>query len=199
MAGAKAKAATPTRAKWPADAIERRKLSELIPYARNARTHSDAQVAQIAASIREWGWTNPVLIDAEGGLIAGHGRVLAARKLGIEDVPCMIATGWSDAQKKAYILADNQLALNAGWDSELLALELQDLNADGFDMGLIGFGNLDELLGPLDGDLSDIGNAKLSDRFGVAPFSVLDARQGWWQARKRAWLGLGIESELGRG
>jgi len=128
-----------TRAQWPADAIERRKVSALIPYARNARTHSEAQIAQIAASIKEWGWTNPVLIDAEGGLIAGHGRVLAARKLGIEDIPCMIATGWSDAQKRAYILADNQLALNAGWDKEILGVELQDLNAEMFDISLVGF------------------------------------------------------------
>jgi DNA modification methylase len=137
----KLEAKSPSKAEWPADNIERRKVSALIPYARNARTHSDAQVAQIAASIREWGWTTPVLIDAKGGLIAGHGRVLAARKLGIEDVPCMIATGWSDAQKKAYILADNQLALNAGWDAELLKVEIGDLSAEGFDLGLIGFGD----------------------------------------------------------
>lgn len=135
----KLEAKAPPKTVWPADNIERRKVSALIPYARNARTHSDAQVAQIAASVREWGWTNPVLIDAEGGLIAGHGRVLAARKLGIEDVPCMVATGWSDAQKKAYILADNQLALNAGWDKTLLGGELQDLNAIKFDIGLVGF------------------------------------------------------------
>ena len=141
MAGAKAKAAPTLGVKWPADAIERRKVSALIPYARNARTHSDAQVAQIAASIREWGWTNPVLIDAEGGLIAGHGRVLAARKLGIEDIPCMIATGWSEAQKRAYILADNQLALNAGWDIEMLKVEVGELGIEGFDLGLIGFGD----------------------------------------------------------
>ena len=141
MAGAKAKAASTPGVKWPADAIERRKVSALIPYARNARTHSDAQVAQIAASIREWGWTNPVLIDAEGGLIAGHGRVLAARKLGLDDIPCMIATGWTDAQKRAYILADNQLALNAGWDIELLKVEIGELGIEGFDLGLIGFGD----------------------------------------------------------
>ena len=151
---AKAKLA---QTRWPADAIERRKVSELIPYARNARTHSDAQVAQIAASIREWGWTNPVLIDPEGGLIAGHGRVMAARKLGIDDVPCMIATGWSDAQKKAYILADNQLALNAGWDTQLLSVEIGELSAEGFELGLIGFGD-DFLAG-----LLNVGNEGLTD------------------------------------
>ena len=157
MAGAKAKAAPTPGVKWPADAIERRKVSQLIPYARNARTHSDAQVAQIAASIREWGWTNPVLIDAEGGLIAGHGRVLAARKLGLDDIPCMIATGWTEAQKRAYILADNQLALNAGWDTELLKVEIGELSAEGFDLGLIGFGD-DFLAG-----LMNVGTEGLTD------------------------------------
>lgn len=125
---------------WPADKVERRKVSELIPYARNARTHSDAQVRQIAASIEEWGWTNPILIDEDSGIIAGHGRVMAADKLGLKDVPVMVASGWSDAQKKAYILADNQLALNAGWDTEMLSLELKDLDGLDFDLDLIGFG-----------------------------------------------------------
>lgn len=129
--------ATPEQ--WPADAVERRAVSDLIPYARNARTHSDEQVAQIAASIKEWGWTNPILVDGDGGIIAGHGRVLAARKLGLDDVPCMVARGWSEAQKRAYILADNQLALNAGWDIELLKLEVGDLSLLGFDLGLMGF------------------------------------------------------------
>src|SRR4051812_47194312 len=114
-------------ASWPADRVERRPVASLVPYARNARTHSDEQVAQIAASIREWGWTMPCLVDEEGGLIAGHGRVLAARQLGISDVPVMVAAGWSTAQKKAYIIADNQLTLNGGWDKELLRLEVADL------------------------------------------------------------------------
>ncbi|MEY2760094.1 MAG: hypothetical protein RIR33_3872 [Pseudomonadota bacterium] len=135
----KAKTITSTRAKWPSDTPERRSVASLIPYARNARTHSDAQVAQIAASIREWGWTNPVLIDEAGGIIAGHGRVLAARKLKIEEVPCIVASGWTDAQKRAYVLADNQLAQNAGWDMDLLKVEIGDLKGEGFDLGLIGF------------------------------------------------------------
>jgi DNA modification methylase len=117
-----------------------RPLGELIPYARNPRTHSDAQVAQIGASIREFGWTNPVLVDGENGIIAGHGRVLAARKLGLEQVPVIELAHMSEAQKRAYVLADNQLALNAGWDDELLRLELADLSELGFDLGLIGFG-----------------------------------------------------------
>lgn len=124
---------------WPADKVDRRAVAALIPYARNARTHSDAQVAQIAASIVEWGWTTPVLIDEAGGIIAGHGRVLAARKLGLVDVPVMVAAGWSEAQKKAYVLTDNQLALNAGWDMDLLKIEISDLNLEGFDLNLIGF------------------------------------------------------------
>ena len=129
---------------WPADKVERRAIKKLIPYARNARTHSDEQVAQIAASMREWGWTNPILIDEAGGIIAGHGRVLAARQLGLTDAPCMVATGWSEGQKRAYVLADNKLALNAGWDAEMLSLEIKGIADLGFDMTLAGFGE-DEL------------------------------------------------------
>lgn len=147
MAAAGTKRATvapnPSPATWPADAVERRPLAALVPYARNARTHSDAQVAQIAASIREWGWTTPVLVDEAGGIIAGHGRVMAARTLGIADVPVMVARGWTDAQKKAYVLADNKLALNAGWDDALLRVELEDLKFEGFDLGLTGFADLE--------------------------------------------------------
>jgi DNA modification methylase len=121
-------------------AIAWRPLGELIPYARNPRTHSDAQIAQIAASIREFGFTNPVLVDGQNGIIAGHGRVMAARKLGLEQIPVIELAHMSEAQKRAYIVADNQLALNAGWDDELLRLELADLSELGFDLGLIGFG-----------------------------------------------------------
>jgi ParB-like chromosome segregation protein Spo0J len=92
---------------WPADKVERRPLTSLVPYARNARTHTPAQVAQIAASMKEWGWTNPVLVDEDAQILAGHGRVLAANLLGIRDVPVMIAEGWSEAQKRAYVIADN--------------------------------------------------------------------------------------------
>ena len=124
---------------WPADKVERIPLDRLVPYARNARTHSDAQVAQIAASIRAWGWTVPVLTDEDGMIIAGHGRVLAARQLGISEAPVMVARGWSEAQKRAYVLADNKLTENAGWDGELLKLEVADLAEMGFDLPLIGF------------------------------------------------------------
>lgn len=125
--------------KWPADAVERRSIADLIPYARNARTHSDEQIAQIAASMREWGWTNPVLIDETGTIIAGHGRVLAARKLGITDVPVMVASGWTEAQKRAYVIADNKLALNAGWNLDALGAEFRELTELGFDCELTGF------------------------------------------------------------
>lgn len=132
------------KVQWPADKVERRPVDSLVPYARNARTHSDQQVTQIAASIREWGWTVPILVDETGGLIAGHGRVMAAKKLGLSEVPVMVAAGWSDAKKRAYVLADNKLALNAGWDDDLLRLELAELRDAEFDVPLTGFSD-DEL------------------------------------------------------
>jgi ParB-like chromosome segregation protein Spo0J len=119
--------------------IETRLVADLIPYASNSRTHSDAQIAQIAASIREFGWTNPILIDGENTIIAGHGRLLAARKLGMEDVPAIILDHLSKAQQRALVIADNQLALNAGWDYEILAIELGEIKDLGFDIDLIGF------------------------------------------------------------
>lgn len=127
-----------------AQKLEQARIDDLIPYARNSRTHSEAQVAQVAASIREFGFTNPVLIDADGGIIAGHGRVLAARKLGLKTVPAIRIDYMTEAQKRAYVIADNKLALNAGWDDELLALELGDLKDEGFDLSLTGFSD-DEL------------------------------------------------------
>ena len=124
--------------------IEYKPLAELIPFARNSRTHSDEQVAQIAASIREFGFTNPILIDGEGGIIAGHGRLAGARKLSLTEVPTITLSGLTDAQKRAYVIADNKLALNSGWDVEMLASELKGLGEEGFDLDLIGFSS-DEL------------------------------------------------------
>jgi DNA modification methylase len=137
---------------WPADAPERRLLGELKPFARNARKHSAEQVAQVAASIREWGWTMPVLVDEGGEIIAGHARVLAAQQLGLSEVPTLVARGWSAEQKRAYVIADNKLSLNASWDEELLTLELGELRDAGFDLGLTGFesGELDELFAKAD-------------------------------------------------
>lgn len=128
----------------PADKVKHWPIDKLVPYARNSRTHSDQQVAQIAASIKEWGFTTAVLVDESGSIIAGHGRILAARKLGMKDIPVMVAEGWTDAQKRAYVIADNKLALNAGWDAEMLALELGELGDLGFDLELTGF-SLDEI------------------------------------------------------
>lgn len=184
--------------------IETIAVDLLIPYARNSRTHSDEQVAQIAASIREFGFTNPVLIDGEDGIIAGHGRVLGARKIGMKSVPCIRLDHLTENQKRAYIIADNKLALNAGWDDEMLALEFEELRGVDFDLSLTGFdaGELAALMGEYEeGEYDDEqpDNGSLADRFMVPPFSVLNAREGWWQDRKRAWVALGIKSELGRG
>ncbi len=183
--------------------IEIRAIDALIPYVRNARTHSDEQVAQIAGSIKEFGWTNPILVDGENGIIAGHGRLLAARKLGLDKVPVIELANLTEAKRRAYILADNRLPLNAGWDFDMLAVELDELRDENFDLALLGFDQqeLNDLVGTGNpGPPSpEEATAKLSDRFLVPPFSVLNAREGWWQERKHAWLALGIESEIGRG
>jgi len=130
--------------------ITQRSVGDLIPYARNSRTHSDEQVAQIAASIKEFGWTNPILVDAEGVVIAGHGRLMAARKLGYTEVPTIELSEMTETQKKAYVIADNRLALNAGWDNEMLTIELNELLADGYALDILGFDakELDALLEP---------------------------------------------------
>lgn len=120
-------------------AYKTQSVASLVPYARNSRTHSDAQVAKIAASIREFGFLNPIIIDADNGIIAGHGRVMAAQKLGLANVPVIEASHLTEAQRRAYVLADNRLALDAGWDNDLLKIELQDLQAEGFDLSLTGF------------------------------------------------------------
>ena len=119
-------------------------VADLIPYARNSRTHSDAQVTKIAASIREFGFLNPIIVDGESGIIAGHGRVLAAQKLGLASLPVIEAAHLTEAQKRAYVIADNRLALDAGWDSEMLKVELTDLQENGFNLELTGF-SLDEI------------------------------------------------------
>jgi len=124
--------------------IEKLSIDDLLPYAKNSRTHSNEQVAQIAASIKEFGFNNPVLIDREGTIIAGHGRVMAARKLGLAEVPTIRLGHLNENQRKAYVIADNRLALNAGWDTEMLALELTDLKNEDFDLSLLGFDD-DEL------------------------------------------------------
>jgi len=132
--------------------IEQRPIGQLIPYINNSRKHSDEQVAQIAASIKEFGWTNPILVDGDNGLIAGHGRLLAARKLAMDKVPVIELAHLSENQKKALIIADNKLALNSDWDNNLLMIELQELDSEDFDLSVLGFDQdeLDALLNPIE-------------------------------------------------
>ena len=189
---------------WPASAVEQRSIEQLVPYASNPRSHSLAQIAQIAASIREWGWTMPILVDEENNVIAGHGRLEAARQLSFNTVPIMVAKGWSEAQKKAYVIADNRLSENASWDDQLLKLELSELDELAFDNCLTGFDakELDKLLAPpeltKDDYYCDSESGAMFKKFMVPPFSILDSRQGYWQERKRHWLNKGLASDAGR-
>ena len=202
--------------------IEMMPVDRLIPYIRNARTHSADQVAQIAASIVEFGFTNPLLIGEDDVIIAGHGRLLAAKQLGLAEVPVIVLDHLSEAQRRALVIADNRIAENAGWDDEMLRgrtgraarrglrSRSSRLRRRGDRRPARGLG--DPMAPPAprperaaEGDASPAspsvpGNAgALAERFGVPPFSILDARKGWWQDRKRAWIDLGIRSELGRG
>ena len=169
--------------------LQTRPLKDLIPYAQNTRTHSDEQVEQIAASIREYGWTNPVLIDEEGNIIAGHGRVKAAATLLSEEVPCLILTGLTAAQKRAYAIADNKIALNAGWDEKLLALELLDLKQAGYQLDLTGFSAL-ELKG-LIGEDAPTRTGKTADDSSPEPKPTAIAQSGdvWVLGRHRLMVG----------
>lgn len=206
--------------------VQLRKIDDLTPDPRNARTHSPAQIEQLVASINRFGWTNPILAD---DLIrAGHGRLAAARAIyeaggtiylapGKErggkaitrgSVPVIDCTGWTADERKAYALADNQLALQAGWDREILMSQLEELQAVEFDLPTIGFDQaaLDALAGAGDPEAGAAGGAgvksgagALAEEFLIAPFTIMSARDGWWMNRKRAWLALGIKSEVGRG
>lgn len=184
-----------------ASRLEHWEIGRLTGYEFNARTHSDEQVTQIAKSITAFGFTNPILAGDDGVIIAGHGRLAAAKQLGLEVVPVIVLDHLSDAERRALVLADNKIAMNAGWDEELLAMELADLRELDFDLDLTGFslGELDELFSPAEATKRPQKQANLADRFMLPPFTVLNAREGWWNDRKRAWLALGIKSELGRG
>jgi hypothetical protein len=193
--------------------IETRPVDRLIGYSGNARTHSDEQVAQIAASIAEFGFVNPILIGSDDVVIAGHGRLLAARHLGLAEVPVIVLDHLSEAQRRALVIADNRIAENAGWDEQLLRTELATLRDENCELDLLGFAEeeLGRLLDAVDATPGvdepnggahapgAAGSTTLAERFGIPPFSVLNAREGWWQNRKRAWIDLGIRSELGRG
>lgn len=197
---------TPPRAApkaWPAEAVELRPVKSLLPYARNARTHSPEQVSQIAAAIEEYGFTVPLLVDEASEIIAGHGRLLAAVELGLARIPVMVARGWTPAQKRAYRIWDNQSGLLSEWDAGLLKVEIADLKAGDYNLDLLGFPEL-QLVEFMSGLGNGAGNRQsgmgsLAEKFGVPPFSVLNAREGWWQDRKRAWIALGLQAELGRG
>ena len=198
-------------------AVQLRAIETLIPFNRNARVHSDEAISRLISIIETLGWTNPILADGDG-IVAGHKRHLAAlaiygkggtirlpngHPLEPGFVPVIDVSGWSEEQRRAYVLADNQTTLESHWDGDLLRLELEWLSETGIDMGLTGFDG-DALAAALAPPVSEtpeesILRVSLSDRFGVPPFSVLSARDGWWQDRKRAWLRLGIMSELGRG
>jgi len=186
--------------KGQAGKLEHIATAELIPYIRNARTHSDAQVAQIAGSIQEFGFNAPVLIDGQNGIIAGHGRVMAANLLKLESVPCVRLSHLSDAQKRAYILADNRIALNSGWDEAMLANELQDLHADDIDLGLTGF-DADELSKMLGFEAGEIEPPELAegDRepFRQMTFTVHDSQfEAIESALKKAKAAGGGSSEV---
>ena len=133
----------PKKKQWPAEEVVLRPIEKLKPYKNNARTHSEAQIKQIADSMVEWGWTMPVLIDEHDRIIAGHGRVDAAKLLKLDTAPCLVARGWTNAQKRAYVIADNKLAENAGWDEDLLSFEISGLSEADFDLSLLGFTDLE--------------------------------------------------------
>lgn len=167
-------------------AVVYRPIDALIPYARNARTHSDAQIAQIAGSLREFGFTNPVLVDADGTIIAGHGRVLAARQLDMKQIPTICLAHLTEAQRRAYVLADNKLAEQAGWDKELLSLELADLSTQGFDVALIGFSD-GELRTLLRGRTEGLTDPDAAPELPAEPVSVLG--DVWVLGRHRVMCG----------
>lgn len=185
-------------------------VAELVPYEHNARTHSDEQVERLRRSLREFGFVAPILIDEERRVIAGHGRLLAARAEGMESVPCVLVSNLTEAQRKAYILADNRLAEDAGWDEEALRFELDEIAALDFDVSLTGFDvEPGKPIHVREHDRAAAGEGeeppeakaagyKLKELFLCNPFSVLDCKTAEWQGRKRAWLDLGIRSEAGR-
>lgn len=157
------------------------KTEELIPYARNSRTHSDEQVSQLMASINEFGFTNPILVDDKKEIIAGHGRLLAAQRLGLDGVPCLVLDYLTDAQKKALVIADNKLALNAGWDNELLGIELKELEEMDFDLSLTGFDG-DELAAFM---VDEVEGLTDEDAVPVVPVNPVTVEGDVWQMKRQ--------------
>lgn len=176
-------------------------IEDLIPYARNSRLHPRDHIEQIARSIEKFGFTNPILTDGDSGIIAGHGRFAAAQLLGLKSVPAISLEGLSEEDKKAYIIADNKLTDNSAFDIDVLRAEMSELRDIDYDLSLTGFSEdeLADLFGDDDDDGGgEGGSVALADKFMIPPFSVLNAREGWWQDRKRKWISLGIRSEEGR-
>lgn len=193
----------PTKLKFAADKTERRKVADLKPYPRNPKTHPASQIASLVAMIREFGFTQPLIVDEDDMILAGHGRRLAAIEMGLAEVPVVVLPGLSDNQKRAIVIADNKSNELGGWDQGLLILELGELKRLDYNLDLTGFnaGDLVTFVAQQATDAAERESSagKLSERFGIPPFSTLNAREGWWQDRKRAWLSIGIQSELGRG
>jgi len=181
---------------------------KITPYARNPRQNSGIPVAKVKASLKEFGWQQPIVVDKDMVIVVGHTRYAAALELGMTEVPVHIADTLTPAQIKAYRIADNRTGAESQWDMELLGLEIEDLKELDFNLDLTGF-DADELAGielegepETEGDTdSESGESRqtMAERFGIPPFSVLNAREGWWQARKQAWIAMGLQSELGRG
>lgn len=188
---------------FAADKIERRKVGDLRPYARNPKTHPPSQITALVGMIKEFGFTEPLLIDEDDTILAGHGRTLAAKEIGFEELPVVVIRGLTDSQKRALVIADNRSNEMGGWNNELLVSELNELKLSGYSIELTGFDSSDLVSFIAQASEQDatrqqnVGN--LAERFGIPPFSILNAREGWWQDRKRAWLSIGIQSELGRG
>ena len=186
--------------------VEWRALDRVRPYEQNPRVISDVAIDKVAASIKAFGWRQPIVVDDDGVILAGHTRFQAAKRLGLERVPVHIASGLSPEAARAYRLADNRTHEEARWNPEVLGFELHELSAAGFDLALTGFDPAElpvqlpgEQPASVDGAASEQQSRTLAERFGIPPFSVFNAREGWWQDRKRAWIELGIRSELGRG
>ena len=181
-------------------------LDRVRPYDQNPRVISDVAIDKVAASIKAFGWRQPIVVDDDGVILAGHTRFQAAKRLGLERVPVHVASGLSSEAARAYRLADNRTHEEARWNPEGLGFELHELSAAGFDLALTGFDPAElpfqlpgEQPASVDGAAGEQQSRTLAERFGIPPFSVFNAREGWWQDRKRAWIELGIRSELGRG
>lgn len=180
------------------------RVADIIPYHSNPRTHPAEQVTLLAKLMVRHGIDQPIVVDEDGVILKGHGRRLGAIEAGIEEFPVIQRTDLSDVEKRAMRIEDNQVALLSAWDESLIRVEIASLQTAGYEIALLGFGDVDLVSftttpGPADEGARGVTIGNLAERFGVVPFSVLNAREGWWQARKRAWLTLGIRSELGRG